>query len=170
MMTDPKPATERERIERVRHEWHVAINRHHYPEAGRSERSPWMYAAKDAAGEVYRLPLLFKMEREGTLPKIHRQCSHSAPAEIVANALSCCLGVKCATCPQLLALDAMKAAPDDIDRAKAWTCVAHILSEGGDVAGEGFVLTTDDRMYWDNVYSSLSGGDPDGEAQVLEGA
>jgi DNA-directed RNA polymerase subunit E'/Rpb7 len=27
---------------------------------------------------------------------------------------------------------------------------------GGDMAGEGFILTTDDRIYWDSVYESLS--------------
>jgi len=29
---------------------------------------------------------------------------------------------------------------------------------GGDVAGEGFITTVDDRMYWGNVYESLSRG------------
>lgn len=163
-------ATERARIEKMSHEWHVAINKHHYPvdRAIDIERSAFMYAAKDAASEVYRLPLLFKMQREDTLPKVHRQCSHSEPVSVVKNELTCCLGVKCAACPQLMALDAMKAAPEDIDVAKAWTCVAHILAEGGDMAGEGFILTTDDRMYWNNVYASLAGGYPDGEARARE--
>lgn len=149
------------------HSWHVAINGFHYPKDGGppiAEHSRWMYQAKEAAQEVKRLPLLFKREREGTLPKLHRQCSHSEAVPVVKNELTCCLGVKCAICPQLLALNAMEAAlPEDIDQAKAWTCVAHIISKGGDIAGEGFILTTDDRMYWNNLYASLSQGNPDGE-------
>lgn len=47
---------------------------------------------------------------------------------------------------------------EDKDLAKAWTCAGHIVTEGGDTANEGFVLTVDDRMYWDNVYHSLSQG------------
>jgi hypothetical protein len=120
------------------HSWHVAINGYHYPKDGgppAAEHSRWMYQAKDAAQEVRRLPLLFQRERDGTLPKIHRQCSHSESVPVVKNELTCCLGVKCATCPQLLALNAMAATPEEIDQAKAWTCVAHILSKGGDMAG-----------------------------------
>lgn len=148
------------------HSWHVAINGYHYPKDGGpaiGERSRWMYDAKDAAQEVKRLPLLFQMEREGTLPKLHRQCSHAEPEPVAKNELTCCLGVKCASCPQLLALNAMQAAtPEDIDQAKAWTCVSHILSQGGDMAAEGFILTTDDRMYWNNLYANLAQShDPD---------
>lgn len=29
-----------------------------------------------------------------------------------------------------------------------------------DPMGEGYLLTTGDRMYWDNVYESLSQGEP----------
>lgn len=41
--------------------------------------------------------------------------------------------------------------------AKAWTCAAHIVSSGGDVLREGYLLTVDDRMYWDKVYENLAG-------------
>jgi hypothetical protein len=43
-----------------------------------------------------------------------------------------------------------------VDTAKAWTCAAHIVSTGGDTMNEGFLLRVDDRMFWDNVYSSLA--------------
>ena len=138
------------------HRWHVAINRFNWPPEGGRQFAHWMYEAKNAADEVPRLQRLFALERTGGLPKIHRQCSHSEPVPIRENELTCCLGVKCAACPELLAVQAMEGSPEEIDTAKAWTCVGHILSKGGDPAGEGYILTTDDRMFWENVYSSLS--------------
>lgn len=48
--------------------------------------------------------------------------------------------------------------PEQRDWIKAWTCVSHILANGGDVAGEGFLTTVDDRMYWDSVHESLAAG------------
>jgi hypothetical protein len=59
----------------------------------------------------------------------------------------------------LHALEKAQLTPEQIDQAKAWTCVAHILSECGPGryidTSEGFILTTDDRMYWDGVYANL---------------
>jgi len=137
------------------HRWHVAINAfHHGPE--RREHRSWMYEAKDAAGEVHRLPLLFAMEREGRLPAIHQQCSRSESEPIVDNHLTCCLGVRCSECPELLAVDAMEGSPEDKDTAKAWTCVTHIISKGGDPAKEGYILTVDDRMFWERTYANLA--------------
>lgn len=51
--------------------------------------------------------------------------------------------------------------PEQRDWIKAWTCVGHILANGGDVAGEGFIMTVDDRMYWDGVYESLASAGPE---------
>jgi hypothetical protein len=48
--------------------------------------------------------------------------------------------------------------PEDIDIAKAWTCAAHIVSEGGDRMNEGYIVTVSDRMYWDRVCENLSAG------------
>ena len=31
----------------------------------------------------------------------------------------------------------------------------------GDPAGEGYVLTVDDRMFWERTYASMAGGPPD---------
>jgi hypothetical protein len=153
----------------IDHAWHVAINEYHYPKDGGpplSEHAGWMYEAKTLSQEVPRLVLLFGKARRGELAQEHRQCSRSEPEPLpVPNELTCCLGVKCAACPQLLALERTEgAASEDIDRIKAWTCAAHIASEGGDVAREGYVLTTDDRMFWDNVYESMAMQNPDDEA------
>lgn len=158
------------------HPWHVEINRHvasDYLGLG------WMYDAKALAEEVPRLALLFGMERRGELTPIHRQCSRSAPEPVVDNHLTCCLGVKCRTCPHLAVVDAVKTrrdysvhpsvelsvTPEERDAMKAWTCAAHIMRSPESVdTSEGFILTTDDRMYWNNVYESLSAGDELGSA------
>lgn len=148
------------------HAWHVAINQFHWPKDG-TNRPDWdahrfMYEAKTASQEVPRLEYLFKKARTGQLPQTHRQCSRSEPEPLpTPNELTCCLGVKCATCPMLLALERIEGDPEDIDRAKAWTCATHIISEGGDAAAEGYVLTTDDRMFWDRVYESMATPNPD---------
>ena len=104
------------------HRWHVAINAHASAVGHKDMR--FMYEAKDAAGEAARLPVLFKMEREGTLRKRHHQCSHDHDGEPVSdNHLTCCLGVECRKCPHLLALDSAELEPDEKDVVKAWTCV-----------------------------------------------
>lgn len=142
----------------LNHEWHAAINRHSQEVGFGSMR--FMYEAKKAADEVPRMALLFKRERENTLPQTHQQCSRQAPEPIKGNHLSCCLGVKAKECPHLLALEKIERCnPEDMDTAKAWTCAAHIIGEGGDRMNEGYMLRVDDRMYWDNVYSNLALGD-----------
>lgn len=141
------------------HEWHVAINRHSRPQDG--DRPDWstmrfMYEAKTAAQEVPRLARLFKLEREGGLPKTHRHCSHSPLEAVPENHLTCCLGVKCTKCAFLKALDGAELSPEQIDEAKAWTCATHIIGEGGDTMREGYILTVDDRMFWDRTYASMA--------------
>ena len=145
---------------RFMHEWHVAINAAHWDGAKWTEpRLPYMYAGKDLADEVPRMVVVLRSERTGKLPQSHRQCSHSDAEQVPDNHLTCCLGVECRKCPALLALDRAKLTPEQIDVAKAWTCAAHIMRDGGNAdTSEGFLLTTDDRMYWDRVYSNLSMG------------
>ncbi|NBU79139.1 MAG: hypothetical protein EBS50_08700 [Sphingomonadaceae bacterium] len=59
--------------------------------------------------------------------------------------------------PRMVMLEKIaRCTPDDIDTAKAWTCAAHIVSEGGDIMNEGYLLRVDDRMFWDNLYASLA--------------
>lgn len=138
-------------------EWHASINRHSSAET--FKEMSFMYEAKKMATEVPRMAVLLKMEREGNLSKVHRQCSHSLEVSIENNHLSCAMGVKCSECPHLLSLDETKrSTPEEIDMMKAWTCAAHIVSKGGDVANEGYLLTVSDRMYWDNVYESMMSG------------
>lgn len=146
------------------HAWHVAINQFNWPRDGKppaGERH-WMYEAKTMADEVPRLMTLFRMERTGQLTPLHQQCSHAPTEPVVDNHLTCCLGMECRACPELKALEAMEGrTAEEIDTAKAWTCAAHIVSKGGDLAGEGYVLTTDDRMYWDRLYRNLAMPNPD---------
>ena len=148
-----------------RHAWHASINKHQDKTNWRNhEATKWMYEAKEMSSEVPRLALLFRMQREGKLAKTHRQCSHAEHEPVPGNHLTCCLGVKCHECPELMALDFMEASPESIDEAKAWTCATHIAFKGGDWAREGYLLTVDDRMYWDRVYSNLAQShDPDDE-------
>lgn len=141
------------------HPWHVVINRHADATTPRDDMR-FMYEAKDCADEVPRLALLFKREREGRLAKVHHQCSRDHEGEAVPdNHLTCCLGVECRACPHLLAIDHVTRPEEERDVMKAWTCATHIIREGGDQAREGFVLTVDDKMYWQNVYESLAQGD-----------
>ncbi|MDX2059901.1 MAG: hypothetical protein SFV24_18980, partial [Gemmatimonadales bacterium] len=145
---------------RRRDRWHRAVNAFHWPAEGpKRTHDKWMYEAMDMASEVERLPLLFRKEREGGLTKVHQQCSLSPTEPVADNHLTCCLGIECRKCPQLLALESAELSPEEIDRAKAWTCVAHIAMSGGDPAGEGYILTTDDRMFWDRTYASMAGED-----------
>lgn len=142
----------------VSHKWHVALNEANF--VGDKDFRHWMYDAKQLADEVPRLVYLFALERQDKLPKLHRQCSHSSTEEVFDNHLTCCLGVECRKCEHLAALDKANLTPEQIDECKAWTCAAHILTEQGTQphidTSEGFILTTDDRMYWDRVYSSLA--------------
>ena len=153
----------------MNHEWHVAINKHNSGKRG-DDWKRWMYEAKAMADEVPRMALVLGNERRGELTKTHKQCSMTPAVSVPENYLKCCLGVKCATCPELLALDKMeRVTPEEIDLAKAWTCAAHIVSEGGDMMNEGYLIDVSDRMFWDNVHVSLAQGDEGYNAEVSRG-
>ena len=141
---------------RFDHEWHVAINGFTNGKIGSPDWPGFMYEAKTMASEVPRMVLVLRQEREGKMEKLHKQCSISPTEPIQDNHLTCCLGVECRKCPHLLALEKAALTPEQQDEAKAWTCAAHIVSKGGDVMKEGYLLTTGDRMFWDNVYESLT--------------
>jgi hypothetical protein len=145
---------------RWRNPWHWAVNKFNEDKRD-DDRSSFMYHAMDIAEESRRLPLLFKAERSDELPKVHVQCACCAPEHqhIAGNHLTCCLGVKCRECPQLLALDHADLTPEQRDQAKAWTCIAHIGQHPEADASEGMILTVDDRMYWDQVYARLAASD-----------
>lgn len=137
------------------YEWHHALNDYNKIESG--EFKHWMYDALTCKNEVPRLARLFKAEREDKLPKIHQQCSMQAPVELKENFLTCCIGTKCKECPHLKALE-LKLSGDELDNAKAWTCTVHILKQPTRSidSSEGFILTEDDKMFWQNVYKSMS--------------
>lgn len=138
------------------YEWHYKLN--DYNTIGNGNFNHWMYEAKRGASEIERMQRQFKAERLGELPKIHKQCSMSAPVEVKENYLTCCIGERCSECPYLKAVSKAKATPEEIDFIKSWTCLAHILSKPNHEidTSEGYLLTVDDRMYWQNVYQSLS--------------
>lgn len=149
---------------RARHAWHAQINRHMDArrESGESHLS-WMYMGKELAHEVPRMAKLHGMERRGELATDHVQCHNAAcdstPQPVPDNHLTCSLGVECRKCPHLLALDNADMEPEQIDQAKAWTCMAHIVAETkgqGDQSGEGWLQTVDDRMFWDRLYANLN--------------
>lgn len=147
-----------------RHKWHVSVNRHTADKRG-DDWPRFMYEAIDLFDEVPRMTLLHGRERRGELVKTTRHCSFSPTEQVRDNHLTCCLGVKCRECPHLLALDAAELTPEQIDEAKAWTCASHIASRGGDVANEGYLLTVDDRMFWDRTHASLAAGLGDEEPE-----
>ena len=147
---------------KMNHAWHAALNE-------MEDHRSWMYEAKAMADEVPRL--VIGKERAGELAKVHRQCSHSQTETVVDNHLTCCLGTKCAECSYLLAIESAEMEDSEKDVAKAWTCTGHIVHEGAKQhvdTSEGYVLTVDDRMFWDNVYRSMAtpSGHPDDEPTV----
>jgi hypothetical protein len=141
------------------HNWHVAINgcvkEHGF------EGNEVLYEAKSAAAELPRIAYIFGKERRGELSAVHQQCSHTAPVPIAENYLMCCLGKRCGECPMLKGIEQMKGTDAEKDLAKAFTCVAHIISEGGDPANEGYIMDLGDRMFWTNMYSNMADGPSD---------
>jgi hypothetical protein len=150
-----------EQERRDHYAWHVRLNQ--ISEQLGHDKMRWMYAAKEVAEESSRLPYWFKLEREGKLPELHRQCSRSPDEPIQDNHLTCCLGIECRKCEFLVALNDLPVSGEELDRIKTWTCVTHILKEsairGFVDTSEGMILTVDDRMFWDNVYTSLAAYD-----------
>lgn len=118
--------------------WHRAINKFCTEE---NQFPHFMYLAKSAADEVPRLAMLFDKDRREDL------------------GLVCCLGVKCRECRFLAAVETDELQPQEIDLAKAWTCMAHILTCDGEWVdtSEGFIQTAGDRAYWSELYTSLAG-------------
>ena len=129
-------------MRRADNAWHQGINA--YATAQREagavfDSYRWLYNAKHAAHETYRLIYLFEDDRKAD------------------TGLVCALGTRCRDCPILAPIDAaMKRARDnprwprdvddaDIDAAKAWTCIAHILHSGADPVDGVFVASNRDR-------------------------
>lgn len=147
------------------HAWHVWINRRQ--DERRKSGEPFehdLYEWKNALGEMRRLPRLFKALREGTLPKVHRQCSHSAPESITENRLRCCLGEDVSECIILASLRAtlteQRIDAADQDRIQGDTCAWHIYQNSSRCdTSEGYITDESDRRFWSNLYESLAAGD-----------
>lgn len=174
------------RLRDMDHLFHVWINQRQ--DERRNAGESWehdLYEWKDALQELRRLPQWLRRARTGMLPTLHQQCSHSAPEPITDNRLTCAPGVDVVACPILKSLYASfedqrtDGAPytgephypdltaDDGDEIAARVCTWHIFTEQFRriLSGQGFIDTSEgyvqdegDRMYWRNVYDSLSQG------------
>jgi hypothetical protein len=137
-------ASVRATMQRVEHGWHVGLNRHNEARRERGEEfQHGLYNAKTAAYEAFRSMYLWAADREKD------------------TGLQCALGTKCRKCPILA--DIEKAITDnrdaerfgrpdieveDIDFAKTWTCIGHILQERPNEFFDGaFFTTADDRKH-----------------------
>lgn len=131
---------------RVSYPWHHGINA--YAEMQRKDGKDydayrWLYRAKDAANESYRLMYLWKADRKAD------------------TGLKCILGKVCRQCPILKTIEEHMLAgrqqrpgsllppydvlDDDIDMAKTWTCITHAMADGGNLHWEGILHTKEDR-------------------------
>ncbi len=131
-------------MQRVDHGWHVGINRHN--EKRRAEGKEFdhgLYNAKTAAHETFRSLYLWASDRNKD------------------TGLQCALGVKCRSCSILADVEAAliesrdaerfgrpEIEVEDIDFAKTWTCIAHILQERPNAFFDGgFFSTASDRKH-----------------------
>src|SRR3546814_6213184 len=123
--------------QRAGNAWHNGINSFSDTErkAGR-EWPRWLYQIKSAAYEVFRLQYLWAADSEKD------------------TGLQCALGKRCRDCPILQhieqAMEDRRTKPmgilppreiydTDIDAAKTWTCIGHILSEKAEEIGRANV-------------------------------
>lgn len=122
-------------LHRASSPWHNGINAlaDQASEAG-EEWPRWLYDTKSAAHESYRAIYLFAADREAD------------------TGLKCAMGKKCRNCPILQTVERTMIAARgrekfpadideaDIDAAKAWTCIGHILTSG--------THPTDGAFFW----------------------
>jgi hypothetical protein len=127
-------------LHRSENSWHVGMNRWADIERTSGREHPsWIYDVKSAAHETYRAMYLFQEDREKE------------------NGLQCALGVRCRDCPILgeiekAMVDARTRQPfprdiedADIDAAKTWVCLGHILTSGNHAIDGAFFSTEADR-------------------------
>lgn len=140
-------------MQRAEDAWHHGINR--YAEAQRKAGASfdsyrWLYDAKSAAHEAYRLMYLFHADREKD------------------TRLVCALGTRCRDCPILQSIETAMVAEQanerfprdlddaDIDAAKVWTCLSHIQNQNAHVLDGGFLANDRDRQAYDDEIASLA--------------
>jgi hypothetical protein len=127
-------------LQRADNAWHSGINHiaDKEREAGR-EWPHWLYTVKSSAHEAYRLIYLFAADRKKD------------------TGLLCAKGERCRDCPILKEIEATMVAArtkqpfpreiddEDIDAAKGWTCIGHILTSNATVIDGAFLTTEQDR-------------------------
>lgn len=162
------------------HMWHVWINRQNENKGGDEfDHSPYEFKNVIQFLEYGHTQIADAFE--GRLRKNHRQCSMQEPVSIKENVLRCaCEGTDVTKCPMLLGIKEVfeehksRSSFYDIPvehlyRTMAKTCAWHSLkvamkmgnSGMGCDLSEGLLLDESDRMFWNNVYESMS--DVDGE-------
>ena len=177
----------------LEHIWHVWINRRQevlreqLSSAHTQEHS--LYEFKSMLQFLDYGHRVIQDAFEGKLPTTYKRCSHSSTLPIVNNTLRCAIGNEVTTCPILLQLrdtfqkEVERACPlngekpygdlpsQSVYSLMAKTCAWHIYMTscrvqegwGGIDTSEGYLMDESDRMFWQNVYSSLAQGDPDEE-------
>lgn len=126
---------------------HSGYNRYADEERKAGREFPhWAYRGKDAFYETFRGMYLFTRDRQQD------------------TGLQCVLDVACRECPILKHVEAAyidardnpkwpKEIEDtDIDAAKIWTCVAHVLTAGPAFIDGGFWHTAEDRKHVPNEF------------------
>ncbi len=127
-------------MHRAGHVFHVGVNAHaDRLRTARAEWPSWLYRVKSAAHETSRGMYLFAADRDKD------------------TGLKCALGKRCRDCPILQDIETAMVASrtskpfsyaiedSDIDAAKVWTCIGHVLSTGQDIVDGGFFSTKRDR-------------------------
>lgn len=147
-----------------------------------------MYSWKSALQTLAWAPKMLKKAFTGTLDTQHQQCSRCKPVPVENNELRCWLGQDVTKCPILLDLQAClkeqttKPLPsgqpsyyasvteDDIYEVMGAVCVWHLLASDWSQDrkelpapafvdwNEGAFSDASDRMFWENVYTSMAQG------------
>lgn len=164
------------------HIWHVWLNRRNTSAA---EFDHSMYEFKSMLEFLSYGAGRIEKAYTGTLPTVHRQCSHSSPEAISCNKLTCSFGRDVTQCEILVSIKntfdderqrtlgklgkPYAEVPDsEMYRVMANTCAWHMYTEplrGGQHidTSEGWLTDVSDRMFWDRVYTSMAAADGDGD-------
>ena len=172
--------------DKLDHIWHVWINRRNRLD-GDNPRQPSvtdppmgsMYSWKSALQTLTWAPGALKKAFTGALATQHQQCSHCKPVPVENNELRCYLGQDVTKRPILLDLQACfkeqptclaSVADDDIYEVMGAVCIWHMLAadwaqDRKDLPPPAFIDWNEsafqdksDRMFWENVYTSMAQG------------
>lgn len=157
------------------HIWHVWLNRWNQVSDAGFDHS--MYEFKSMLDFLRYGHELLRRAFTGELRTTHQQCSRTEPVEIKQNHLKCAFGKEVTECGILKSLkstfDEQTAneyysdAKPELFRIMANTCAWHMYTEHvrGEMldTSEGWLQDESDRMFWRNLYDSLTQGCDDGE-------